>query len=88
MHDDESESDSSVEGEKLGDRLFKKKPKPDVDLDSIKLEVEQVEQAIAECEEDEYMPKPLAKLVRAKKDLLMSYRTYLSFYHYEQWHID
>ena len=41
--DDESDSDSSVEGEKLGDRLFKKKPKPQVDLASIKLELEQVE---------------------------------------------
>lgn len=38
--DDDSESDSSVEGEKLGDRLFKKKPKPEVDLASIKLELE------------------------------------------------
>ena len=38
--DDESDSDSSMEGEKLGDRLFKKKPRPQVDLNSIKLELE------------------------------------------------
>lgn len=46
-----------------------------------------MKKAIGELSPSKKLSKELALLVKAKRDLLKSYQTYLSYYLYEQWHV-
>lgn len=85
--DEEYESDEEMN---IGDKLFGKKieaKKAKVDLDAIQQELSQTDEAIELLDPTTKLSPTLAKIVKSKRDLLQSYKTYLTYYLYEQWHL-